>query len=135
MLDLMLYLVMDVATRESPTTSGAMTHLIDCYCGSGLFCIVSSLHFDVYVGIKVNKMAISEARKNAASNGISNYNFVAMSAKGIFLSEVPVGVGGQPTKAERTTTMMTKRREVACWWGISPRIQRWFWLSLRARGA
>jgi 23S rRNA (uracil1939-C5)-methyltransferase/tRNA (uracil-5-)-methyltransferase len=94
MLDLMVDLVVDAATKASPTTGGAMTHLIDCYCGSGLFCIGSSSHFDVCVGIEVNEIAISEARENAASNGIRNCDFVAASAEAIFSSEVPVGVGG-----------------------------------------
>ena len=94
MLDLMVDLVVDAATRASPTTGGAMTHLIDCYCGSGLFCIGSSSHFDVCVGIEVNEMAISEARENAASNGIRNCDFVAASAEAIFSSEATVGVGG-----------------------------------------
>ena len=94
MLDLMVDLVVDAATKASPTTGAAMTHLIDCYCGSGLFCIGSSSHFDVCVGIEVNEIAISEARENAASNGIRNCDFVAASAEAIFSSEVPVGVGG-----------------------------------------
>ncbi len=94
MLDLMVDLVVDAATRASPATGGAMTHLIDCYCGSGLFCIGSSSHFDVCVGIEVNEVAISEARENAASNGIRNCDFVAASAEAIFSSEVPVVAGG-----------------------------------------
>ena len=72
MLDLRVYLVLDAATRASPTTGGAMTHLINCYCGSGLFYIDSSSHLDVCVGIEVNEISISEARENAASNGIEN---------------------------------------------------------------
>ncbi len=135
MLDLMVDLVMDATTRASPTTGGAMTHLIDCYCGSGLFCIGSSLHFDVCIGIKVNKMAISEAWENAASNGICNCDFVAASAKAIFLSKVPFVVGSAINDVKRRTRMTTKRRVVACYRGISPGIRRWFWSALRARGA
>ena len=95
MLDLMVDLVVDAATKASPTTGAAMTHLIDCYCGSGLFCIGSSSHFDVCVGIEVNEIAITEARENAASNGIRNCDFVAASAEAIFSSveRVPTGEG------------------------------------------
>jgi len=50
----MVDLVVDAATKASPTTGSVMTHLTDCYCGSGLFCIGSSLYFDVCVGIKAN---------------------------------------------------------------------------------
>jgi 23S rRNA (uracil1939-C5)-methyltransferase/tRNA (uracil-5-)-methyltransferase len=135
MLDLMVDLVMDAATRASPTTGGEMTHLIDCYCGSGLFCIGSSSHFDVCVGIEVNEMAISEARENAASNGICNCYFVAASAEAIFSSEVPFVVGSAIDDVKRRTRMTMKRRVVACYRGISPGIRRWFWSARRARGA
>ena len=90
MLDLTVDLVMDAATGASPTTGRTMTHLINCYCGSGLFCIGPLLHFNACIGIKVNKVAISKARENAASNGICNREFVATSAQAIVLSEVPV---------------------------------------------
>ncbi len=46
--------------------------------------------FDACVSIKVNKVAISKAQENAAPTGIRNRNFVAASAKAIFLSKVPV---------------------------------------------
>jgi len=67
-----------------------MTHLIDCYCGSGLFCLSSSAHFEVCVGIEVNEKAVEEARINARSNGIRNCEFVAASAEAIFESREPV---------------------------------------------
>jgi tRNA/tmRNA/rRNA uracil-C5-methylase (TrmA/RlmC/RlmD family) len=90
MLDLTVDLVMDAARGASPTTGGTMTHLINCYCRSGLFCIGPLLHFDTCISIKINEVAISEARENAASNGVSNRNSVAASTKAIFSSEVPV---------------------------------------------
>jgi tRNA/tmRNA/rRNA uracil-C5-methylase (TrmA/RlmC/RlmD family) len=71
MLDLMVDLVVDAATWTSPTTGRTMTHLM---------CI----------GIEVNKVAISKARENTASNGIRNHNFVDESAQAIFSSKVPV---------------------------------------------
>jgi hypothetical protein len=39
MLDLMVDLVVDVATGASFATGWTMTHLINCYCMSSLFCI------------------------------------------------------------------------------------------------
>eukprot|EP00986_Skeletonema_menzelii_P012463 scaffold6887_cov161-Skeletonema_menzelii.AAC.1 len=79
----MVDLVVDAATVPSPSGK-AMTHLIDCYCGSGLFAIGSSSSFEACVGIEVNEMAVEEARENAALNGIGNCAFVSASAEAIF---------------------------------------------------
>jgi tRNA/tmRNA/rRNA uracil-C5-methylase (TrmA/RlmC/RlmD family) len=94
MLDLTVDLVVDAATGASPTTGRMMKHLINCYSSSGQFFIGPLLHFDACIGIKVNKVAISEGRENAASNGIRNRNFVAASAKAIFSSKVPISASG-----------------------------------------
>lgn len=67
-----------------------MTHLIDCYCGSGLFCLSASNKFDVCVGIEVNEKAVEEAAENASLNNIVNCKFVAASAEAIFLSNDPI---------------------------------------------
>jgi 23S rRNA (uracil1939-C5)-methyltransferase/tRNA (uracil-5-)-methyltransferase len=67
-----------------------MTHLIDCYCGSGLFCLTAASYFQVLVGIEVVDKAVEEARENAALNGIENCAFVAASAEAIFESKQPV---------------------------------------------
>ncbi|KAK1742346.1 tRNA (uracil-5-)-methyltransferase [Skeletonema marinoi] len=83
MLPKMVDLVVDAATIPSPSGK-AMTHLIDCYCGSGLFAIGSSSSFEACVGIEVNEMAVEEARENAALNGIENCAFVSASAEAIF---------------------------------------------------
>ena len=48
-----------------------MTHLIDCYCGSGLFCLSSAAYFDLCVGIEVNEKAVEEATMNAELNNVS----------------------------------------------------------------
>jgi len=48
-----------------------MSHLkidIDCYCGSGLFCLTAAAKFDICVGIEVNERAIEEAKVNAHLN-------------------------------------------------------------------
>ncbi len=94
MLDLTVDLVVDAAPGASPTTGRTMTHLINCYCGSGLYCIGPLLHFKACIDIKVNEVAISEARENAASNGVRNRNFVAASTQAIVLSEVHIGTSG-----------------------------------------
>jgi len=91
MLPKMVDLVVDAATKES-AGGKKMTHLIDCYCGSGLFAIGSSRSFDVCVGIEVNEKAVEEARDNAALNGIQNCDFVSASAEAIFQSQDPVRI-------------------------------------------
>ena len=63
-----------------------MSHLIDCYCGSGLFCISAASKFDICVGIEVNERAIEEAKVNARLNHIGNCKFIAASAEAIFES-------------------------------------------------
>ena len=62
-----------------------VTHLVDCYCGSGLFCLSASKDFDVCVGIEVNDKAVAEAADNAELNGIENCEFIAASAEQIFM--------------------------------------------------
>jgi len=89
MLPVMVDHVVVAATK--PSTDGRiMTHLIDCYCGSGLFCLTAAESFEICVGIEVNDRAVKEARDNAALNGIDNCAFVAASAEAIFESHEPV---------------------------------------------
>ena len=91
----MLPVMVDHVVAAATTVSGnnnnsKMTHLIDCYCGSGLFSLSTAASFDVCVGIEVNEKAIEEARQNAELNGIDNCAFVAASAEAIFDSTTPV---------------------------------------------
>lgn len=99
MLPKMVDLVVDAATELS-SSGKSMTHLIDCYCGSGLFTLGSSSSFDVCVGIEVNSLAVEEARDNAALNGIENCDFVSASAEAIFQSQDPVRVGAATNDGE-----------------------------------
>ncbi|KAL3774521.1 hypothetical protein HJC23_004977 [Cyclotella cryptica] len=94
MLPKMVDLVVSAATAPSPKGE-PMTHLIDCYCGSGLFALGSSSFFDVCVGIEVNAKAVEEAKGNAALNGIENCDFVSASAEAIFQSQDPVSWVGR----------------------------------------
>lgn len=84
-LPLMVDGVLNAAT--APTSNGtAPTHLIDCYCGSGLFALSAASKFKVCAGIEVNKNAIAEATENAKTNSITNCHFVGASAEAIFIS-------------------------------------------------
>ena len=69
---------------EKAIAGGGMTHMADCYCGSGLFGLSASKHFQRVVGIEINEMAINEATKNAEANNITNCEFKAASAENIF---------------------------------------------------
>jgi tRNA (uracil-5-)-methyltransferase len=107
MLPKMVDLVVDAATK--PSAGGAiMTHLIDCYCGSGLFALGSSSYFDVCVGIEVNAMAVEEAKANAALNGIENCDFVSASAEAIFKSTDPVRVGNEKSISNGNEGLLVK---------------------------
>ena len=84
-LPLMVDGVLNAAT--APTASGFVpTHLIDCYCGSGLFALSASSKFELIAGIEVQEKAILEATANANANSIDNCHFVAASAEAIFTS-------------------------------------------------
>lgn len=83
-----------VGPSIQPNAEGQkMTHFIDCYCGSGLFCLSAAAHFDVCVGIEVNEKAVEEAQINAEINNIDNCKFLAASAEAIFESKTPVKEG------------------------------------------
>jgi len=60
------------------------THLIDAYCGSGLFSLCSAQHFQRVEGVEVSELAVEAARKNAKSNNIKNCNFMCASSEAIF---------------------------------------------------
>ena len=72
--------------KASPPVNGQkMTHFVDCYCGSGLFCLSAANYFDTCVGIEINAKAIEEAERNAESNGLSHKcTFEAARAENIF---------------------------------------------------
>lgn len=89
MLPVMVDHVVQAAIQPNPNGE-KMTHLIDCYCGSGLFCLSASNQFDICVGIEVNEKAVEEATENANLNNIMNCKFVAASAEAIFMSHDPI---------------------------------------------
>merc|ERR1712232_1065305 len=67
------------------------THLIDAYCGSGLFALTCGApEMETVVGIEVNSKAIDEATLTASKNNIDNVEFVAASAEAIFDSSLKV---------------------------------------------
>lgn len=68
--------------------NGECKFLVDTYCGSGLFALSSSKHFERVLGVEVSEDAVAKARENAKANGLANCAFTAGSAEIIF-AEVP----------------------------------------------
>ena len=63
--------------------SGAR-HLVDAYCGSGLFCLTAARDFESAVGIEVSEHSVKWAEQNAEDNQIDNASFVLGDAASIF---------------------------------------------------
>jgi len=61
-------------------------HLIDTYCGSGLFALTLASSFASVIGIEVSDLAVTAARQTATANNISNVDFKTGSAEAIFKS-------------------------------------------------
>ena len=68
--------------------SGAK-HLVDTYCGSGLFALSGAKDFESVNGIEVSAEAARKAAENATINGFVNCRFIAGSAESIF-KNIPV---------------------------------------------
>jgi tRNA/tmRNA/rRNA uracil-C5-methylase (TrmA/RlmC/RlmD family) len=69
--------------RRQAAATGAR-HLVDAYCGSGLFALSCAPAFDSVAGIEISETSIRFARENAAANGIANATFQAGDAAQIF---------------------------------------------------
>ena len=69
--------------REQAAASGAK-HLVDAYCGAGLFALTSAAAFERVVGIEITEGSIAWAKKNAEANSISNAEFHAGKVEELF---------------------------------------------------
>ncbi len=77
--------------REQAAASGAR-HLVDAYCGSGLFALSCARSFDQVAGVEISASSVDFARENAAANGITNASFSAGDASAIFAGlQFPAG--------------------------------------------
>lgn len=63
--------------------SGAR-HLVDAYCGSGLFALCAASRFQSVLGVEISESAVRKATHNAEINGVTNARFVAADAGTIF---------------------------------------------------
>ncbi|WP_345781747.1 class I SAM-dependent RNA methyltransferase [Synoicihabitans lomoniglobus] len=69
--------------REQAAASGAR-HLVDAYCGSGLFALTAASAFEQVQGIEISESSVRFATENAAANDITNATFQAGDASAIF---------------------------------------------------
>lgn len=63
---------------------GGATHLIDAYCGSGLFALGCASRFKKVTGIEISAAAVEKAAHNAQINGLDHCKFISGSAEHIF---------------------------------------------------
>ncbi|PCH33130.1 tRNA methyltransferase [Wolfiporia cocos MD-104 SS10] len=73
-----------IADPSSHTARPRPTHLVDAYCGSGLFALTLAPHFGTVAGIELSADSIRSATHNAALNGLTNCRFMAGDAAHIF---------------------------------------------------
>ncbi|WFD31058.1 tRNA (uracil(54)-C(5))-methyltransferase [Malassezia sp. CBS 17886] len=81
-------------------------HLVDTYCGSGLFALTLAPIFDEVAGVEISASSIECAKQNAALNGIKNAKFLAGNAEHIF-SEI-----AYPAKQTTVVIECTQARDV-----------------------
>lgn len=65
-----------VETVRDRIQRSGVRHLIDLYCGVGFFAIETADLVETFAGVEVDRMAVSAARRNATSRGITNGEFV-----------------------------------------------------------
>ncbi|KZV81114.1 S-adenosyl-L-methionine-dependent methyltransferase [Exidia glandulosa HHB12029] len=95
------------AIEDMSTPDTRPTHLVDAYCGSGLFSITLASAFEKVVGVEIDEQAIKAARANAALNGLpaDRCAFTAGKAEAIFASVLGV------FPAERTAVVIDPPRK------------------------
>lgn len=68
----------------SQATASGCTHLIDTYCGSGLFAISAAKSFETVFGVEVSDLAVTAAVSNAKLNNVTNVQFICGVSERIF---------------------------------------------------
>ena len=63
-------------------------HLVDAYCGSGLFAISAARDFENVIGVEISETAVKKAAHNAEINSLTNCRFIAADAQQVF-KDVP----------------------------------------------
>lgn len=68
-------------------------HLVDTYCGSGLFALSAAKHFQSVYGVEISTLSVEAAQSNAKLNYINHVQFVKGDAKTIFTKLKKVSPG------------------------------------------
>lgn len=78
--------IFSTQTHTPESDSVAPTHLVDAYCGSGLFAITLAPHFEKVAGIELSEDSIRSATRNAQLNKLplGQCTFMAGDASNIF---------------------------------------------------
>ena len=74
----------------------ATRHLLDVYCGVGFFSIELADLVESFTGVELDQLAIKAARRNAASRGRTNGEFIASAAEQILPQLITSGAGVPP---------------------------------------
>ena len=74
----------NILAPNSSTSTSEIEHLIDAYCGSGLFTVTLSSLFKSSIGIDIAGASIISAKENAAKNNIDNATFITADAAALF---------------------------------------------------
>ncbi|KDQ17575.1 hypothetical protein BOTBODRAFT_29750 [Botryobasidium botryosum FD-172 SS1] len=87
------------------------THLVDTYCGSGLFSLTLSPHFEHVAGIEIDPKSIEYAKLNLALNGLSasKHAFHAGKSESIFSSVLQSSA--EPFPPEKTVVVIDPPRK------------------------
>ncbi|KAF8306911.1 S-adenosyl-L-methionine-dependent methyltransferase [Clavulina sp. PMI_390] len=85
------------------------THLVDTYCGSGLFAITLSPSFQYVAGIEIDANAIACAKHNLTLNGLDKHAFHAGKSEDIFASVLETSK--EPFPPERTAVVIDPPRK------------------------
>ena len=75
-------LLAHVAARAS--AEGALTHLVDAYCGGGFFALGTASKFSRVAGVEISEDNVIAARANAERNGVRHVTFEAGDAAALF---------------------------------------------------
>ena len=78
------YIRDNILTHNSSTSMSEIRHLIDAYCGSGLFTVTLSSLFTSSIGIDIAGASIVSAKANATKNNIANATFITADAAALF---------------------------------------------------
>lgn len=100
LVDYVRSLIDQISDKDSPT------HLVDAYCGAGLFAISLSGRFSKVAGIELSQSSIASAKQNAELNGISEEKISFMSGDA---SDIFATVRDFP--AERTVVVIDPPRK------------------------